>query len=219
MKRMNTKTMSTTRILIIDSHPITGYSLAIALDLKTNFETQTCFDYDNASQIISTFLPHIVILNLHSQDTYRAIVLCQTMTTSEHPSMIIILLPPSLLTDALVAQAIEAGVDGVLSHEELEFTDLIQAIKKVNEGQSLFTTQQMRDALIAKQSINTIIADLTPREQEIAELLIEGTSTTEFADTLAISHRTVYAHTGNIMAKLGVRSRSEAIARLYQMRM
>ncbi|MEM8535367.1 MAG: response regulator transcription factor [Chloroflexota bacterium] len=219
VERRGVLNVSTTRILIVDSHPTAGYSLALALNTTVHFETQTCFDYDCIAEKLSIFSPQIVILNLHSQDIYRAIDLCQNVTMSTHHSMVMMLVPPSLLTDTLVAQAIEAGVDGVLSHEELEFTDLVQAIEKVNEGQSLFTTQQIRDALIAKRRVNTTVIDLTPREQEIAGLLIEGASTVEIADILAISHRTVYAHTGNIMSKLEVGSRGEAIARLYQMRM
>jgi ATP/maltotriose-dependent transcriptional regulator MalT len=54
--------------------------------------------------------------------------------------------------------------------------------------------------------------DLTPREQEILVLVVEGHSDREIADLLSLSHRTVSSHVGHLLAKLGVRTRTAATA-------
>jgi len=54
---------------------------------------------------------------------------------------------------------------------------------------------------------------LTPREIDVARLLVEGKTNPEIAEALFISERTVQSHVANIMAKLGVSSRTAAAAR------
>ncbi len=54
--------------------------------------------------------------------------------------------------------------------------------------------------------------DLTRREREVLELLVEGASTKAVADTLCISQPTARHHIDNIISKLGVHSRLEAVA-------
>lgn len=53
---------------------------------------------------------------------------------------------------------------------------------------------------------------LTPREQEVLDLLAEGLSNPEVADRLYLSRRTVETHVGRVLAKLGLRTRAEAVA-------
>ena len=57
---------------------------------------------------------------------------------------------------------------------------------------------------------------LTPRETEVARLLVDGKTNPEIAAELFISERTVQSHVGNIMAKLGVNSRAAAAARIVR---
>jgi DNA-binding NarL/FixJ family response regulator len=56
------------------------------------------------------------------------------------------------------------------------------------------------------------VAPLTPREREVMTLLVEGLSSTDIAERLVITPRTVAKHIEHILAKLGVHSRGQAVA-------
>ena len=59
---------------------------------------------------------------------------------------------------------------------------------------------------------------LTPREKEVFELLVTGLSTKEIAHTLNISEKTVRNHISNVMQKLGVKGRANAVIELLKLK-
>ena len=73
------------------------------------------------------------------------------------------------------------------------------------------------DLTLSTPAVPILPEPLTPREQEVLELLAAGLTNREIAEQLVISPQTVKKHTGGIYGKLGVRSRTEAAARAREL--
>lgn len=120
----------------------------------------------------------------------------------------------------LFVNAISSGIDGCLNMNS-GFSDLIQALRTVNDGGIWADNEVMTTALkgfIKKndKSLKTLSASLTNRELEIAELLLQGLSNKAIAKKLYISEKTVKTHTSHIFKKLGIKHRYELNPRFIE---
>lgn len=117
--------------------------------------------------------------------------------------------------ERLIKEALVAGAISYL-FKKTSADDLAKSIRTAHQGVSTFATE-VTDILV--QSIRQpplIIEDLTPRETEVLSLMVKGMLNNEIADTLVISRATTKNHVSNILAKLGVATRIEAIVKVLE---
>jgi DNA-binding NarL/FixJ family response regulator len=119
---------------------------------------------------------------------------------------------------------LKAGAVGYLS-KDLDVDVLPQALEGAREGQaaisrrlSMQLIEELRRSPEPSTGMRPVKSPLTPREWEVVDLLYEGRSTDEIADSLVLSTETVRSHIKNLMRKLGARSRQEAVATAHRMR-
>jgi NarL family two-component system response regulator LiaR len=96
---------------------------------------------------------------------------------------------------------------------------LAEAIRAAHAGQATLApeaTQALIKAARAGREGPVPGHDLTPREREVLALLVEGKTNNEIAEGLTISPATAAAHVSNILSKLGVSNRSEAVALAFR---
>lgn len=105
--------------------------------------------------------------------------------------------------DVLIRQAIETGACGYILKNAIDL-DLGLAIKRVVAGELLLDTQLPLE--------NERDCELTPREVEILQLIVEGKSNNEIASELGLSGNTVGVHRANIMRELGLHKTAELVA-------
>jgi DNA-binding NarL/FixJ family response regulator len=115
---------------------------------------------------------------------------------------------------AYARRALEAGASGfVLKHSAP--AELIAAVRAASEGQTYITPALAGEVFQAIQHgpdmAGDPVAKLTPRQREILQLLAEGRSAKEIADTLAISARTVEFHKYQMMETLGLHHSAELV--------
>ena len=119
--------------------------------------------------------------------------------------------------EQLVLDVIEAGASGYLL-KTTSATELVEAIRDVTAGKKVFS-KEIEKLLVQKSQKSFYHEDLTRREWEIFHLVMIGKSNSEIAGELVISVSTVKYHVSNILSKLGVKNRAEAIAYAVQHRL
>jgi NarL family two-component system response regulator LiaR len=118
---------------------------------------------------------------------------------------------------AIVAGAIEAGASGFIPKTQAA-EDLLEVVRKAGAGEMVLPPGDIASVLLklqqaqaSRSEADTLLARLTTREIEILEVIAEGKSTQEVASALHISPLTVQTHVKNILAKLEVHSKLEAV--------
>jgi DNA-binding NarL/FixJ family response regulator len=116
-----------------------------------------------------------------------------------------------------LAEAIEAGAAGVM-HKSTHMSDLVEAVRRLAAGEQLLSQQEVIEALrfIGREreihrEAQALSEKLTPREREVLQALAEGLSDKEIAQRLHVGVGTVHSHVANILSKLEVSSRLQAL--------
>lgn len=116
-----------------------------------------------------------------------------------------------------LARAVEAGAAGLV-HKSTPLHGIIEAVRRVGAGESLITRRELIDLVRmagrqreAERSSEQVMSRLTPREREVLLALAEGGSDQEIAQRLFVSKETIHTHMVNLLAKLGVESRMQAL--------
>jgi DNA-binding NarL/FixJ family response regulator len=115
------------------------------------------------------------------------------------------------------ARAVEAGASGVL-HKSTPINEIVEAVRKLRAGEALLSPAEVvemlrlvgrerQEELAARQAVER----LTPREKEVLQALAEGLESREIAEKLNITVETERTHMVNILHKLGVHSRLQAL--------
>jgi DNA-binding NarL/FixJ family response regulator len=116
-----------------------------------------------------------------------------------------------------LAEAIEAGAAGVM-HKSVPMSGLVVAVRRLAAGEQLLSQQEIIEALRfigrvreSNREAQALSEKLTPREREVLQALAEGFSDKEIAQRLHVGVGTVHSHVTNILSKLEVSSRLQAL--------
>jgi DNA-binding NarL/FixJ family response regulator len=124
--------------------------------------------------------------------------------------------------DEYVFEALRAGASGFLL-KDLPREDLVAAVRVVASGEALLAPRVTRRLIeefarrpAAADPDPAVLASLTAREREALELMARGLSNAEMATSWYVSEHTVKTHVGNVLAKLGLRDRIQAVILAYE---
>jgi DNA-binding NarL/FixJ family response regulator len=207
------------RVLIADDQALVRSGFRLIIDARDDLEVVgEAEDGAEAVRLAAELDPDVILLdirmpNLDGIEATRAIV------ASGSRARVLVLTTFDL--DEYVYGAIRAGASGFLL-KDVRPTDLIDAIRLVARGNALLgpTVTQRLLARFAEPGAGeggaAALASLTDRERVILSLLAQGLSNAEIAAELVIGETTVKTHVSNLLRKLGVRDRVQAVIVAYQ---
>lgn len=198
-----------TRILIADDHPVVRQGLRMFLSLEPEFEVVgEAQNGTEAVRLAHELKPDVVLMDLLMpvMDGIAAIKIIRR----ELPDVEVIALT-SVLENASVAGAIRAGAMGYLL-KTAQADELCVAVKAVACGQVQLTPEAAARLMNEVQAAPAppLQEALSGRESEVLCLLAQGRSNKQIANRLHIGETTVKSHVSNVLAKLGMASRTQA---------
>jgi NarL family two-component system response regulator LiaR len=202
------------RVLIVDDHAVVREGLRAFLELQEDVEVVGEAG-DGAEALTQTdqLKPDVILMDLvmPKLDGVQAM----RRLRLAHPDCRVIVLT-SFLDDERLLPAIEAGAAGYLL-KNAEPAELVRAIRAAHRGEAVIDpTAAARLVRAIADGGRPTAADadrLTRREHQVLELITRGQSNKRIALTLGISEKTVKAHVGHVLAKLGVPDRTQAALR------
>ncbi len=205
--------MQTTNIMIVDDHPLvrSGFRRLI----ETEPDLSVCCeagDIGEALQIVAKCLPDLAIVDLSLPDG-NGLDLIKRML-AQQPAMLI-LVSSMHDEDLFAVRALRVGAKGYINKQQAS-EQVIVAIRQILGGK-LYLSEQMTEHLML-ESANSIqnpvlspVEELSNRELEVFELIGHGMATSEIADRLHLSVKTIESHRANIKTKLGLRTGGELV--------
>lgn len=202
------------RVLIADDHPLFRDGLRALVDRSPDLvlagEATTGAQ---AVELAALTSPAIVLMDLRMPEMSG---IDATRRILEHDPTVGILIITMSEDDESLFAAMRAGARGYIP-KDADSDELIRAIRAAAVGEVIFGASIAHRMMAFFASSRGVAAgpfpELTDREHEILELIAAGRSNGEIAQRLAISAKTVRNHVANVLNKLQVASRSQAIVR------
>lgn len=211
------------KIVLIDDHNLFREGVKRILSFEPAFDVVAeADDGRDAKEIVEKYNPDIVLMDINMPETNGIEATKELL--QNNPDLKVIIL--SIHDDEnYVTHALQSGAQGYLL-KEMDTDSLMEAIKVVHDGGSYLhpkvthnLVQEYRRLAKNSQTRNSI-ADieyrkplhlLTKRECQVLQLLSEGQSNRKIAETLVISEKTVKNHVSNILQKMNVNDRTQAV--------
>jgi len=199
------------RIVLVDDHAILRQGLRSVLERESDLEiVGEASSLAEALAVVDKVGPDIVLmdLKLSASSDYEGLTLCGQLS-SAHSGLGLLVLT-TFLDDQLVVRAVHAGARGYVV-KDVDTTELVRAIRAVSRGESAFDSRSASAVVRSLNGQSSSKERLTDRELEVLRLLANGLSNIKIGERLFISPTTVKFHVSNIMRKLEVSRRAEAV--------
>jgi NarL family two-component system response regulator LiaR len=206
---------SAIKVLIVDDQRTFGEALSLALAKEKDLTViDVVTDGQTAVRVTEERHPDVVLMDLAMPgmdgiEATRRII-------EETPDAHVILLTGHV-GDLTTARAVQAGASGCLPKTEA-VVDLAGAVRRAHAGESLMDPEEVEASLrrlrhrrMQEATIEQRLERLTPRELEILQLIADGVPADQIAPTLSVSPHTLRTHLQNVLTKLKVHSKLDAV--------
>ncbi|MBB4713767.1 DNA-binding NarL/FixJ family response regulator [Streptomyces luteogriseus] len=209
----------TIRVVVADDQELVRSGFAMILDVQPDIEVVAeAGDGAEAVDAVRRHAPDVALLDIR-MPRVDGIEACRAISAAGDCRTVML---TTFDSDEYVYEALHAGASGFLL-KDVRRDDLVHAVRVVARGDSLLAPsvarrlveQYTRPAARSRRP-DPRLDVLTARERETLLLLARGLSNAEIAAELVVSDHTVKTHVGNVLAKLGLRDRIQAVICAYE---
>ena len=196
------------RVMIVDDHTMVRRGLATFLKVFDDLELAgEAASGQAAIQLCVQLQPDVVLMDMVMPDMDGATA--TRLIRKQFPTIQVLALT-SFKEEILVQSALQAGAIGYLL-KDVSADELAQAIRAAHAGRATLSPEAAQALVHAASQPSAPGFDLTERERAVLALMVEGLNNTQIAGRLSVSPSTIKSHVSNILSKLGVASRTEAV--------
>ncbi len=199
------------RVLLVDDHVMFASSVAAALEVEPDLVVVgTAPDLTTARERVADGNVDVVLLDQRLPDGSGVAAIPDLKRLS--PTTKVVMLTASTDDDTLL-EAMENGCSGFVEKSRT-VDELVEAVRSAAAGEAVLSPVLLARLMsrVHRRTEPRLGADLTARELEVLGLLAEGLSNAAIAQRLWLSVNTVRNHVANLLGKLGVHSKLEALA-------
>jgi DNA-binding NarL/FixJ family response regulator len=206
------------RVCLVDDQTLVRQGIRSLLALDDGIEVVAeAADGRQAVEVVPQVRPDVVLMDMRMPVMSGLEALQMLSRLNQLPPTIIL---TTFDDDQLVLAGLKAGAKGYLL-KDVTLDQLVGAIRTVAEGGSLVqpaVTQRLLSGLEHMRN-EFVSLDRTDRETEILRLMASGFSNKEIANSLGVAEGTIKNHVSNILSKLGVRDRTRAVLKAFELQL
>ena len=203
------------RVMLVDDHTMVRKGLVTFLKVFDYLElVGEANNGADAIKLCGKVLPDVILMDMVMPDMDGATA--TTLIRQKYPQVQILVLT-SFKEGDLIKKALEAGAIGYLLKDVLA-DDLARAIRAAHAGRATLSPEAAQSLVETTNLPPAPGLDLTEREREVLALMVEGLSNSQIAIKLSVSSSTIKSHVSNVLSKLGVTSRTEAVSLALRIR-
>ncbi|MDH3605539.1 MAG: response regulator transcription factor [Acidimicrobiia bacterium] len=200
------------KVVLVDDHEVVRQGLKTLIDAQDDLDVVgEAGDVDNAIRQVGYHSPDVVVMDVRLPDG-TGVEACREIR-SRWPDVNVLMLTSYADEEALVS-SIMAGASGYVL-KRIDSADLVDAVRRVGDGESLLDPN-LTDRLFARirgdEPDDPLLARLSPQERKILDLISEGKTNRQIAESLFLAEKTVKNYVSNLLSKLEMSRRSEAAA-------
>jgi DNA-binding NarL/FixJ family response regulator len=210
------------RVAIVDDQGMVRAGFTSLLAAEPDIEVVgDAADGEAAVDLVTRLLPDVTLMDIR-MPVLDGIAATRRLVRAQVATKILVLTTFDL--DEYVFEALRVGASGFLL-KDAPAEELAAAIRVVAAGESLLApvvTRRVIDAFVTRAAptsparVDESLGALTPRELEVLGLIARGLSNSDIAERLYVSEGTTKTHVSNLLTKLGLRDRVQAVVYAYE---